>query len=176
MPDKTAERLAHYKKLLKVRGVAPGPEGLIEYLRKRDDLTKGALRLYLEGCECDQKSLDKAAKFFELDAKQEADCDILMRVLAAVLFPTRKRGRVSAGHKYWTDYRLCLLGRKDRELRNKNPDLNDTEIAEIISKDKEFDIFRKDSNPIRKRLPAGRQSLEWLDGHLAKGRGSCPTK
>jgi hypothetical protein len=76
MPDKTAERLAHYKKLLKVRGVAPGPEGLIEYLRKRDDLTKGALRPYLEGCECDQKSLDKAAKFFELDAKQEADCDI----------------------------------------------------------------------------------------------------
>jgi hypothetical protein len=171
--DKTIRRRAHYKRLLKDRGLTEG--GMFDILRdgsRNPDLIKRALHEYLSNnCECDPKSLENAANFFKLDLKQELDCDILIRVLAAVLFPTKRRGRTKGNNKYWTDFRLCLLGRKDREIRTKYPEYNDTEIAELISKDADFSEFGKDPDPIRKRLPAGRKSLEWLDRYLAKGRG-----
>jgi hypothetical protein len=172
--EKTSRRLSHYKSLLRVRGLIDG--GMLDFFRDGSledpdpGLTKRAFHLYLkDNCECDPKSLENAAKFFGLDLTRELDCDILIRVLAAVLFPTKRRGRAKGSNKYWTDYRLCLLGRKDRELRAANPGYNDTEIAKVISEDAEFKAFRKDPDPIRKRLPAGRKSLQWLDQFLAKG-------
>ena len=174
MADKTARRLTHYRGLLKDRGLTAG--GMFDILRDnsrdQDGLIKRALLLFLQdNCDCNPKSLERAADFFGLNLKQELDWDILIRVLAAVLFPTKKRGRTKGDNKYWTDYRLCLLGRKDSEIRTENPDYSDTEIARVISEDAEFKQFRKDPDPIRKRLPAGRKSLEWLDRYLARGRG-----
>jgi hypothetical protein len=167
--DKAAKRLAHYKRLLKDRGLIEG--GIFDILRdgsRNPDLTKRALHGFLEdNCEYDPKSLEKAADYFALDLKQELDIDILIRVLAAVLFPTRRPGRAKGNNKYWTDSRLIRLGMEDCELRAKNSGYNDTEIARRISEDAAFKEFRKDPDPIRKRLPAGRKSL---DRFLTKGR------
>ena len=150
----------HYKGALGRAGFCSGSP-MLPIVRERYRELKGALPLYLEhNCECDPKSLEKAAVFFGLDHLEAADCIILLRTLAAVNFPTRKRGRKKGANTSWNDYRLCLLGRRYRELKAQNPTHSDTKIAELISKDEEFKEFRRGSyEPIRKRLRAGEKSF-----------------
>ncbi len=78
MNDRTAKRLDHYKGALGRAGLSSGSP-MLPIVRERYRELKGALPLYLEhNCECDPKSLEKAAVFFGLDHLEAADCIILL--------------------------------------------------------------------------------------------------
>jgi hypothetical protein len=51
---------------------------------------------FVRAIECDPRSLEKAAVFFELNHSHPRDRSVLMHVLAEILFGTRKRGKKRA--------------------------------------------------------------------------------
>jgi hypothetical protein len=53
-----------------------------------------------------------------------------------------------------------MLAFKYRELKSSNPNCNDTEIAELISKEREFNEYRNNPELIRQRLPNARREYD----------------
>jgi hypothetical protein len=90
---------------------------------------------------CDPQSLERAAKFFDLDHKSAIGRSVLAAILADVIFGTRSAGR-RRGATAWNNERLVLLGRKYCEAKAKNPTFRKDQILELICKDKEFGEYQ----------------------------------
>jgi hypothetical protein len=125
-----------------------------------------ARKAFIEGwLQCELTSLEAAAEFFNLDHNYQPHREILLMVLAHAVFGKHKRGvKKDYASVWWSPERLLALGMRDRELKLKNPKLKNSEVAARICKaNNEFKIFRRDSNPVRKRLPYARQLLAFWE-------------
>jgi hypothetical protein len=87
----------------------------------------------------DRKSLDQAGRFFRANLANPAARDMLLHILADVLFGSRKKGRPTGSYTAWDIARyfgnlLPLYYEKKRD----NPKLSQAKIAELICEHKEF--------------------------------------
>src|SRR5262249_20563872 len=92
-----------------------------------------------------RNSLTLAAEFFgfddgSLDNPEWGDeCrEMLLYILADVLFGPRKRGRPRRTGQAWDFNRLYCLLREYNKEKARNPNLSTAKIAEIIHRDKDF--------------------------------------
>jgi hypothetical protein len=130
-------------------------------------------KAFIEGwLQCELKSLEAAADFFNLDHNYQPHREILLMVLAQAIFGEHKRGvKKDYASVWWSPARLLALGMRDRELRLKYPKLKNGDVAaRICEADDEFKIFRRDSNPVRKRLPYARELLAAWESTGARKR------
>jgi hypothetical protein len=139
------------------RTYGPGPGGLPddEYIRRT--------------LHCDPTSLKRAAEFFRLnegyrlDPTLESDVFLLALLLAEELFGKRRRGPKS-GNQKWDAERFLELAHLYEEFKGEWPRATDTEIAEVISREPEFNEYSSDPESIRKRLPeAKRRLMAWWE-------------
>ena len=127
----------------------------------REEFIRGALQ-------CDPASLQRAAKFFELDHTYPADLFVLALVLAEELFGERKRGR-KPGNRAWDWTRFLELGFLYEKLKSEWPRLNDTRIAAVIVKDPAFKEYRSNPELIRQRLPEAKRELAGWEERYGTG-------
>jgi hypothetical protein len=151
MADHARKRLSLYKTML-----ARQRDNWRLWKKSERDLP---LPEFIRAIECDPRSLERAAIFFELDHSHPQDRSVLIHILAEILFGTRKRGK-KTGDKVWTDNRFLMLAFKYRERKSSNPNCNDTEIAELISKEPEFNEYRNNPELIRQRLSRARREYD----------------
>ena len=111
---------------------------------------------------CDPASLERAAQFFGLNPLHETNLLLVAHLLAEIIFSKPRRGRRWAS-KVWDGPRLHRLMVKYEWLKKKNPALNDTEAAEILSRYHEFKEYRRNPNTIRQKLPRVRRLRQELD-------------
>jgi hypothetical protein len=111
----------------------------------------GSWRDLADGLQCDPKSLEKAAQFFDLDHTSEIGRSVLAAILADIIFGARSAGR-RKGATTWSDDRLVSLGRKYCALKTKNPTLRKAKIVELICEDKEFKEYRGHPRAIYAKL------------------------
>jgi hypothetical protein len=104
-----------------------------------------------DGLQCDPKSLERAAQFFDLDHTSEIGRSVLAAILADIIFGARSAGR-RKGATTWSDDRLVSLGRKYCALTAKNPALRKAMIVEMICGDKEFKEYRGHPRAINAKL------------------------
>jgi hypothetical protein len=156
---KQKERLNFYKELLEPW--LPFPHFSEEEARELQGRSASEVRAhFLEHmCGCKPNSLKTAAQFFGVDASSEADCLILAAILAQVLFGERKVGRKRGHTTAWTGAKLILLARTYRELKAKNPDCSDAQIAEKISAGREFSEYKNNPTAIQKKLREAKAEL-----------------
>jgi hypothetical protein len=76
-------------------------------------------------------SLQKAADAFGLDAGSEGHREVLVRILAQLMFGDGKRGRPRMTHK-WFEQREYDLGAHFHELKRERPDIKLSEAARFI--------------------------------------------
>ena len=152
MPDRALlKQLDFYKRGLSpqlgsfLKGLAATEAGKYEYI------FADAWRDFAEGLHCDPKSLEKAARFFDLDHTSGIGRSVLAAILADIVFSTRSAGRRS-GATTWNDDKLVLLGRKYCEIETKKPSLSKEKIVELICKDKEFKNYQSHPRAIRVKL------------------------
>jgi hypothetical protein len=107
----------------------------------------------------DQKSLALAGQFFSLDPDKPNMRDILLYILADVLFGTRKTGRPSASNTAWTLERYFRLCQLYHLKKHENPKLSKAKIAELIREHKEF----KNDDPEQIRQHIGRAFREMAE-------------
>jgi hypothetical protein len=115
-----------------------------------------------------EKSLAKAAEYFQLDPKNPTGRERLLYKLADVVFgPDGKKGRPKNTKTYWDSRRLCDLGAIYRKKRSENPKLSKAKIAKLI-KDEHKEFKNDDAEQIRQRLRAAdREFSLWHDDHDA---------
>ena len=104
----------------------------------------------------DLRSLNLAGRFFDLNPKDRILRDMLLYVLADVLFGRRQEGRPSGSNTAWDFERyFCLADLFNLEKRN-NPKLRNARIAELICEHDEF----KNNSPEQVRQHIGRALRE----------------
>jgi hypothetical protein len=135
------------------------------YDEARSTFIEGRLR-------CEPKSLEDAAKFFGFDHSYRPHREILLHLLAQAVFGKHTRGVKKGDESEWWSFgRWISLGIRDRELRRQNPRLSNDKIAgKICETEEEFKVYRRDPNPVRKRLPEARQLLELWESSLGERR------
>ena len=87
-----------------------------------------------------------AREYFAID-----NDDLLMAMMAEVLFGRHKRGR-SKGTVTWTSRKYMELGEAYAEIHAKDPKLSDTKIAELLSRTGAYksypaEVLRQRSRP-----------------------------
>ena len=124
----------------------------------------GFASLYLKRDGTDHMTVQKAAKFFDLDEKNPAHRALLLHILAdAVFWPTSK-GRPK-GTKRWNTERLFLLGNRARvKKRDGSPSGNS--IAQQLKSDFKDDYRQDSAETIRQRLALARREVRKDRGAL----------
>ena len=90
----------------------------------------------------DGEALKRAREYFAID-----NDDLLMAMMAEVLFGRHKRGR-SKGTVTWTSRKYMELGEAYAEIHAKDPKLSDTKIAELLCQDRRLqELPRRSSAP-----------------------------
>jgi hypothetical protein len=107
-----------------------------------------------------EEALAKAAEHYGLDPKNSVHREMLLLVLADVLFGSPgKKGRPKGTRTTWGNETLLDLGWIYEKTKRQNPKLSAAKIAELIhSEHKEFQNI--DVEQIRQKLPEARR--EWL--------------
>jgi hypothetical protein len=86
---------------------------------------------------CNPKALDAAVQYFGLDAATVGHRELLVYILADVVFG-RQRGRPKGSKTAWDGDRLLQLFSAYKQCKNANPALSDSAIAKQIADTKEF--------------------------------------
>jgi hypothetical protein len=86
---------------------------------------------------CNPKALDAAVQYFGLDAASVGDRELLVYILADVVFG-RQRGRPKGSKTAWDSDRLLQLFSAYKQCKNATPALSDSAIAKQIANTKEF--------------------------------------
>jgi hypothetical protein len=100
-------------------------------------------------------SLKRAAKYFGLNHEDKADLNVLLHILADVVFAKPNRGRPKDGGE-----RLFRLGVHLHLLEQQEGRLSDTDAAKKLCELPDYQSQQPDS--LRKQLPAARRDLERL--------------
>src|SRR5262249_50594645 len=110
------------------------------------------------------KPVQDAFRYFGLNPQEPAHRDILLIVLADVVFGPRHRGR-RRGSQSWDAKRLFLLGCDYDTVAANQPKMSNSEAAKKI---KRLPRYKHDSETtIRQRLPAARRQLELVISETA---------
>jgi hypothetical protein len=125
----------------------------------------------MEHPELDWGALVAAARFFKLDLAQNHNRQILLHVLADVLFGKR-RGRPKGSNSKWHRARRFLLVMIYEKAKTAFPEVSDAKIAKLISERGPF----KGENPeqLRQRLIAARRELADERRRISARRGHRP--
>ena len=136
-------------------------------------------RVIAEAIQYDPRSLEKAAKYFDLDHASALERSVLAAILADIVFATRSAGR-RKGATTWDADRLVLLGQKYRELETKNPTLSKEKIVELICKCAEFKEYKGHSRALVVKVKDAIRAFEreqWLrtkyDEWVLRGGRDC---
>jgi hypothetical protein len=104
----------------------------------------------------EKRLLSNAAQFFELDYKKGSHRDLLLFILADIVFGSRKAGRRRT--KQWDRKRLLDLAAHWREVERVNPGISDAQAAKAI-KHRHPGSYQSDE-AVRVHLPKARQAFE----------------
>jgi hypothetical protein len=117
-------------------------------------------RLTAEFRERAQKSLNVAARTFDLDLSGALHREILLLVLAEFAFGKSKSGRWR--HKRsWTDDELIELAFWAEEIVRENGEMSDRKIAKLIYDKHHEEKKFQSTDAIRMQLPSARAFLGW---------------
>jgi hypothetical protein len=119
------------------------PDRLIKYLR-------------FTGGGADPGSLKRAAEYFGLNPAHKDESDVLLRILADVVFAKPAKGRPTGST--WDEDRLSKLGHHLHDLEKRLGRLSDTEAAKELVKMRDYKNQKWES--LRQRLPAARDEFE----------------
>jgi hypothetical protein len=100
-------------------------------------------------------AVSKAAQYFNLDLTKKDDADLLLNILAGVVFPERGRDK---GNKHWGVDRLVKLGKQWLEIARSSPGISDYDAAEKIKK--QYPGQYQSEDTIRQRLPDARLLIQ----------------
>jgi hypothetical protein len=109
---------------------------------------------------CDPKALDAAVQYFGLDAASAGDHELLVYILADVVFG-RQRGRPKGSRTAWDDDRLLQLFYAYKQCKGANPALSDSAIAKRIADTSEFS--KNNVEQIRQQLGPAKAARRALD-------------
>jgi hypothetical protein len=109
---------------------------------------------------CNPKALDAAAQYFGLDAATADDRELLVYILADVVFG-RQRGRPKGSKTAWDSARLLQLFSAYEQCKNANPALSDSVIAKQIADTKEFS--KNSVDQIRQQLGPAKAAKRAID-------------
>jgi hypothetical protein len=96
-------------------------------------------------------AVNRAAKYFNLDMNKREESDLLLGILAVLVFPNVGRKKGSA---QWNSLRLSQLGGHWREIERANPGISDSKAAVQIKK--RYPKHYQSADSIRPRLPDAR--------------------
>ena len=116
-----------------------------------------------EWCGCNPKALDAAAQYFGLDAATAGNRELLVYILADVVFG-RQSGRPKGSKTAWDSDRLLQLFRAYEHCKNANPALSDSALAKQIADTKEFSKNRVDQ--IRQQLAPAKVANRAFDENI----------
>jgi hypothetical protein len=119
----------------------------------------------------DPGSLTAAAQFFKLDLAADYQREILLRVLADVLFGKR-RGRPKGSNSKWHRHRRTLLALVYERAKAAFPELSDAKIAKLMSESGRSPFKGENPEQLRQRLIAARRELDGERRLIASGRNS----
>ena len=126
---------------------------MLEYAR--EEYGPDGFRAYLaQAAEKDTPHIARAGEYFGLDPNHQTEAQVLLRVLAQILFP--KKGR-RKGTKAWSGLRLLTLAFRAQEMEAKHPRLNDSNLAKKIYG--EFPDEYKSEHAVRQRLASARKQI-----------------
>ena len=108
------------------------------------------------------KSLQMAAASFHLDPESERHREILVRVLAHLMFGRGKRGRPPMTLK-WHPGREIDLGFHFSELKREKPNIKYSEAAKIIMQRYRKEYADCKVSALRQRMPAAYASFMWME-------------
>jgi hypothetical protein len=106
------------------------------------------------------RSLSEAAEFFGLDPAKAVDSAVLLRVLADVVFGTRKKGR-HTGTSRWNDVRLFQLGVHLQAVEKDRPGISNKKAAAEIKRRYRQQYKTDEPETIRQRLRDARLVFDW---------------
>jgi hypothetical protein len=109
---------------------------------------------------CNPKALDAAVQYFGLDAASVGDRELLVYILADVVFG-RRRGRPKGSKTAWDSDRLLQLFSAYEQCKSANPALSDSALAEQIADTKEFS--KNSVDQIRQQLGPARAANRAFD-------------
>lgn len=146
------ERLRHFKD--RIAHLLP--------FRRRPGFVPHIARLgKLEECYgCNPKALDAAVQYFGLDAASVGDRELLVYILADVVFGGQ-RGRPKGSKTAWDSDRLLQLFRAYEQCKSASPALSDSALANQIADTKEFS--KNSVNQIRQHLGAAKAANRAID-------------
>jgi len=137
-------------------------------INKRLDYHRRCLNHFrMEHAVFDPGSLTAAAQFFKLDLSANYQREILLLILADVLFGKR-RGRPKGSNSKWHRGQRFYLAAFYESVRAAFPELSDTMIAKLMCERGPF----KGENPeqIRQRLIAARRECAEDRRRISEGR------
>jgi hypothetical protein len=109
---------------------------------------------------CNPKALDAAVQYFGLDAASVGDRELLVYILADVVFG-RQRGRPKGSKTAWDTNRLLQLFSAYKQCKSANPALSDSALAKQIADTKEFS--KNSVDQIRQQLGAAKAADRAID-------------
>jgi hypothetical protein len=151
------ERLRHFKD--RIAHLLP--------FRRRPGFVPHIARLgKLEECYgCNPKALDAAVQYFGLDAASVGDRELLVYILADVVFGGQ-RGRPKGSKTAWDSDRLLQLFRAYEQCKSASPALSDSALANQIADTKEFS--KNSVNQIRQHLGAAKAANRAIDEDIKR--------
>jgi hypothetical protein len=118
-------------------------------------------------------SLNKAAKFFDLDLSVEAQRELLLQILADVLFAESKKGRPAARKPKWDILTLIQLAVDCNKVKEDLPGTSDKSAARVIKKRYGARYKHASEEMIRQYLNPARDCLE-MENRNRADRGIPP--
>jgi hypothetical protein len=148
--DRVKQRLEYWRERLDSGFPHPSdsrlaalPDELIKYFR-------------FKGGGADPGSLKRAAEYFGLNPEDKNQSDMLLHILADVVFAKPAKGRPTGST--WDEDRLSELGQHLHNLEKRVGRLSDTEAAKKLVKVRDYKNQKWES--LRQRLPAARDAFE----------------
>ena len=118
-------------------------------------------------------SLQEAADAFNLDPDSEWHREILVRVLAHLMFGQGKRGRPPMTLK-WAPPREYDLGMHFNELKREKPNIKYSQAAKLIKHRYRKEYADCSETTLRQRMPGAHGYYEWcleeMEDHAAEQR------
>jgi hypothetical protein len=110
-------------------------------------------------------SLQSAAEAFGLDPQSEWHREILVRILAGLMFGKGKKGRPSKSVK-WDWHRAADLGMHFDELKQEKPNIKYSQAAKIIKDRYPEEYADCTEMTLRQRMRSAHEHYEWWQEEL----------
>jgi len=167
--DRTAERLIHWRDRIENWKSESAPDyfsvpDFEAYCQKNKWRLLGKVTeysdIYFQMLATHTAALGKAAEFFGLDLKDEAQKATLLTILANVVFGEAPKGAPRKHKRKWSRFRLVRLAVDMEKIKEGAPHLSDKKAAALLKKKFPKRYKHNSAEMIRQNAAAARG---WLD-------------